>query len=135
MSKQYKVDLKIDISNVNAGSGFLMKPVDKEIDERGIKERTGAEVFTFLVDVAIQGANPKVSFAELQGFRRVIKDLKNCEETGEYTGNKTDIDIIKNAVRNNRNWPNSDEMFDILDQIIKKLNEAPEINASPTPSS
>jgi len=137
MSKLYRVDLNIDISKVTPNSGFLMKNVDKKEDERGFKERSGAEVLAFLCDVAVQGANPKVSYAQLEGFRKGLKALKKASETekGELVCNKTDLDILKNSVRGNTNWPNSDEMFDILEQIMAKLSDPKEVDENPsTPS-
>jgi hypothetical protein len=80
--------------------------------------------------VAIQGANPKVSFDQLKAHRGIIKTLQQAKNG--FTANKTDIDILKNSVRNNRNWPNSDEMFDILDQIMEKLIHAEEVNENPS---
>ena len=135
MSKLYKVDLNIDVSKVTPNSGFLMKNVDKEVDQRGFVERSGAEVLAFLCDVAVQGANPKVSYAQLEGFRKVLKSLSKATEKGELVCNKTDLDILKNSVRGNTQWPNSDEMFDILEQIMNKLGDAKEVNENPSSAS
>ena len=135
MSKLYKVDLNIDVSKVTPNSGFLMKNVEKEVDERGFKERSGAEVLAFLCGVAVQGANPKVSYQQLEGFRKVLKSLDKATEKGELVCNKTDLDTLKNSIRGNTQWPNSDEMFDILEQIMAKLTAAKEINENPSSAS
>jgi hypothetical protein len=133
MSKSYRVAMDIDISAVSPASGFLMKSVDRAIDESGFTPRCAYEVFAFLCDVAIQGAYPKVSYGELKTHRRIIKALNEAKK--EYIANKSDIEVIKTAIQKNKNWPNSDEMFDILDQIMAKLHGAEEINENPTPSS
>ena len=141
MSKAYKVDLKLDVKDLHPSSGILMREVPKEadpknpeaeFDARGFKERTGAEVFVFLCEVAIKGANPNVSFDQLKGLRKVSADLINAEKVGEFIGNKTEIDIIKNSIRGHRGWPNSDDMFAVLEKIIANLDGATLIDENPT---
>ena len=133
MSKQYKVDMNIDVSKVSVNSGFLARPVPKEkdndnpaaeFDPKGYKERTGPEVFAFLAAAAINGANAKCGFQALKGFRKTVKGLDRAVEKGEYVANKTDIDIIKQSINGNPNWPNADEMFDVLESIMVALESA-----------
>lgn len=141
MSKVYKVDMNIDVSKCTPGGQFLLYQVPKEqdpknpeapFDPRGFKERTGAEVFSFLGMASISGANPKCSFDQLKNFRRVSDALKKASEKGEFIGNKTDIDIIKNSIRGNPHWPNSDEVYLVLDQIITRLDQAVSITENPS---
>lgn len=124
MSKQYKVDLNIDVSKSTPNGGFLIKNVDKSEDERGFKERTGPEVFVFLSQSAIKGANPKCGYEALRGFRRISKMLDKAAESGELVANTTDIGTIKDSIKGNRNWPHSDELIDVLEQIMDKLEKA-----------
>jgi len=135
MSKLYRVDMKIDVSKSTPNGGFLLKKVDKEVDKREFIERTGAEVFGFLCDASIGGANPKVSYDQGKTFRKISKDLAAAEAKGEYIANKTDLDIIKNSLKGNPNWPNTDEMFEILEQIMGKLDNAENINENPSSGS
>jgi hypothetical protein len=141
MSKAYKVDLNLDVKDINPSSGFIMKEVPKEADPnnpeaefdgRGFKERTGAEVFAFLVEVAVKGANPNASYDQLKGFRNTVKDITKAGKVGEYIANKTSIDLIKSSIRGNKGWPNSDEMCNILDDMMAKLDGATLIDENPT---
>jgi hypothetical protein len=132
MSKAYKVDMNIDVSKSTPNGGFLIYRVEKEVDARGFKERSGAEVFAYLGMAAIGGANPKCSYDQLKNFRRVSTALQKASEKGEFIGNKTDLEIIKQSIRGNQNWPNTDEMFAILEQIIAKIDAAVEVIENPS---
>ena len=126
MSKQYSVDLNIDISKLTPKSGLLMAQVEKDVDPRGFKERTAPEVFAFVCTFAINGANPKCSYAQLQSFRRISGMITKAAGSGVYVANKTDIDIIKNSIEGNRAWPNDDEILNVLDAIMEKFKDAKE---------
>ena len=128
MSKSYKVDMKLDTSKLTPGGGILMKNVDKEVDARGFKENTGAEVFSFIAIVAINGANPRCSYQQLKNFRRIVSDLNKAAVNGEYISNKTDMEIIKNSIKGNKAWPNQDEILNVVDSVIAKIDLAEEIN-------
>ena len=129
MSKTYNVDMNLDTSKFSPNGGFLMYAVDKEVDPRGFKERLGKEIFCYLASAAISGANQRCGYDELKGFRRVQKMLDDAANgTGLLVCNKTEIDVIKNSIRGNRNWVNSDEMLAVLDAIIERLNECLESN-------
>jgi len=127
MSKLFKIDMNIDISECTLESGFLKKPVDKEIDIKEYKERTAPEVFSFLCEAGIVGANPKVNYEQGLTLRKLIKELINAEKKGEFITNKTSISILINSIKVTATWPNKDEIFDVLEQIINKLNTAEEI--------
>jgi hypothetical protein len=125
--------MNIDVSKCTPNGGFLMRQLPKEadpkdplveFDARGFKERTGAEVFVFLSAAAINGANAKCGFQALKGFRKTIKDLSNAVAKGEWIANKTDIDVIKHSINGNQNWPNADEIFDVLEAIMDRLEKA-----------
>ena len=132
MSKLYRVDMKLDTSKLTPNGGMLMKAVDKEVDKRGFKENTGAEVFALISGVAINGANPKCSHGQLKSFRKIIDDMNKAAAKGEFIGNKTDLDIIKNSIRGNPGWPNQDEILGVLDAIIDKIDTAELINENPS---
>jgi len=141
MSKIYKVDMKINVEKLTPHSGIMMKEVPKEadpkdakieFDPRGFKERSGAEVFALICKAAINNANPKVSHQQLQAFRKVTDDVDRATSNGEFIGNKTDLDIIKNSIQGNRNWPNNEETLIILDQVVNNLNGAALIDENPT---
>jgi len=150
MSKAYRIDMTIDISDLHPSGGLLMKnmPKEKEIkdkdgkvtktlednewDSRGFKEQTGAEIFHFVCEGGINGANPKVSYDQGKTFRKIVENLKGAIEKSEFIANKTEIDIIKNSIRGNRNWPNTTEMFNVLDRIMEKLDNATEITENPS---
>lgn len=141
--------MNIDVSNLHPSSNLLMKNVpkekevknpdgstttldDSEWDVRGFKEQTGAEIFNMVVDGAIKGANQRVSFDQLKGLRKVAKTTADAVKVGNFIANKTEIDIIKNSIRGNQNWPNTDPMFDVLEKILDKLDNAENINENPT---
>ncbi len=131
MSKQYKVDMNIDVSKATPNGGFILKPPAKDADPKAEPERrTGAEVFVFLASAAINGANPKCGYHELKGFRKVIRLLESGLSNGTLVGNKTDFDVIKHSINGNRGWPNSDEMFDVLEAIVTAIEQAAEITAA-----
>jgi len=144
MSKLYKIDMNIDVSKLTPSGGMLMQTAIKEadpkqpdaiVDKRGFKERTGSEVFALIAGVAINGANPKVSYDQLKSFRKIVADLNSAAKKGEFISNKTDMDIIKNSIRGNSGWPNQDEVIQVLDGIIAKLDGAKEINENPSDNS
>ena len=119
MSKQYTLDYNLNTDKYHPTGGFLMKQKpDGTIDG----QRTGAEVFTFLVGNAISGANKQVSYEQLKNFRRVAKNLEDNVEKGTIELNKTDLDIIKGSVRGNPYWPNTDQMELVLDDILAAVD-------------
>jgi predicted transcriptional regulator YheO len=131
MSNQYEIDMNIDVSKLHPTGGILMKHVPKEKDEknpdadfdpRGFKEQTGPEIFEMICSAAIQNANPKCSYQQLQAFRGVSKMMKEGIKDGKFTTNKTNIDIIKNSIKGNPSWPNNDELMGVLDSIMEKLD-------------
>lgn len=143
MSKAYRLDMNLDISKLTPNGGMLMKAVPKEadpkddkvvFDPRGFKERTGAEVFALIAGVAINGANKKCSHDQLISFRKTVADLNFAAEKGEFIANKTIMDIIKQSIKGNTGWPNEDEILEVLDAILAKIDGAVEINENPTPN-
>ncbi len=133
MSKAYRVSMKIDLSKATPNGGFLMRTVPKEadpkkpdleFDPRGFKERTGPEVFAFLCGAAINGANAKCGFQALKGFRKTIRNLELAIPKAEWIANKSDIDTVKHSINGNQNWPNADEIFDVLESIMDNLEKA-----------
>jgi len=131
MSKLYKVDMNLDTTKLTPNGGMLMKAVEKDVDSRGFKERTGAEVFALIAGVAINGANPKCSYDQLKGFQKTKKELNDAEAKGEWFANKSSIDVVKNSLRGNQ-WPNQDEIEGVLDQMLEKLNGAGIIDENPS---
>jgi hypothetical protein len=97
---------------------------EAEFDSRGFKERTGPEVFEMICSAAISNANPKCSYDQLKGFRKVGKLMKDNIKAGEFVANKTEIDVIKNAIKGNPSWPNQEELENILDSILANLDGA-----------
>ena len=79
MSKQYEVDIKIDLKDVPEMSGLLVYRVPKEEDERGYKNRTPEEVFSYICCRAISEANPRCSYQQVKGFNEVNKAIKNVQ--------------------------------------------------------
>jgi hypothetical protein len=135
MSKTLNVDLNIDVANLHPSSGLLMREVprekdpknpDLEFDPRGVKERTGPEVFAFVVGFAINGANPKCSYDQLKSFQRVKAALDGAAVSGVYSANKTDIDIMRGSIRGNQTWPNDGNILAVLDAIMEKIDGAKE---------
>jgi hypothetical protein len=125
MSNLYSVDMNIETKDLTDGGGIKMKAVAKEVDPRGFKERTGAEAFALIAGVAINGANPKCSYGQLQTYRKIIADLNKAGEgDGVFKANKTTLDIITTSIKNNKGWPNQDEIMGVLDAIIGKINDA-----------
>jgi len=120
MSKQYQIGLDLDTSKLTPNGGFLMAQCGKEVDARGFRERSGAEVFVLAAQAAITGANPRCGYDAMKGFRKITKALEVAKEKGIFQGSKTDIDMIKNSIRGNQNWPNNDEVADVLDQMMEK---------------
>ncbi len=86
-----------------------------------------------IAGVAINGANKKCSHDQLKSFRKTVADLNSAAEKGEFIANKTILDIIKQSIKGNPGWPNEDEILEVLDAIIAKIDEAAEINENPTP--
>lgn len=142
MSKLYKLDMNIETKDFTPTGQFLIKNglpreadpdnPDQEFDPRGFRERTGAEIFFFMVDAAISGANPQVNYDQLKGFRKLSKELNTAVDKGQFICNKTDIDIMKNSVRGNRGWPNTAELFLCLEMIMEKLDNAKLVTENPT---
>lgn len=155
MSKAYRVDMNIDISDLHPSGGLLMQnPVAKTEEEaleilkkagiedpkpheiiwdaRGFKERPAPQIFEMIVAGALQGANQRVSYDQLKGFRKVGKTVKDAVVKGEFITNKTEIDMIKNSIRGNSGWPNTDEMFNVLERVMDKLDKAELIDENPT---
>jgi len=133
MSKQYKVNMNIDVSKATPNGGYIRRRVptekdpknpDAEFDKVGFKLRTGAEVFAFLSEAAINGANRECGFQALKGFRQVIRNLKKSVATGDLIANRSDLDVIKNSIDGNTGWPNTDEMFDVLEVITNAIANA-----------
>ncbi len=127
MSKQYQIKLDLDSSKLTPNGGFLMVQCDKEVDARGFRERKGPEIFVFIAQAAITGANPRCGYDAMKGFTSISDALVVAQETGEYTANKTDLDVIKNSIKGNQNWPNNPEVAGILGQMMEKLENAVEI--------
>ena len=132
MSKSYKVKMDIDVSNLHPSGGLLMRQMpkeadpqnpDAEFDSRGFKENTGAEVFEIICSAAILSSNPKCSYDQLKGFKKVKQLVKDGTKPGYFTANKTEIDLIKNSIKGHPAWPNTDEVSDVLDSILEKLND------------
>jgi len=125
MSKQYKVNMNIDVSKATPNGGFILKPLPKDAKPGTDNERrTGAEVFAFLTSAAINGGNPKCGFHALKGFRQAVRLVDKAVATGELIANKTDLQVIKNSIDANPHWPNTDEMFDVLASIIDAVEKA-----------
>lgn len=126
MSKSYKVNMELDVSKLHPTGGILMEQVDKEVDSRGFKERTGSEVFALIVNVAIQGANQKVSYDQLKGFRKTVEKVNEGVEKGSLEVNKTEIDLIVGSIKGNQ-WSNNGEIEGVLDSILENFKNAEEI--------
>jgi len=95
MSKAYRVDMNFDVSDLHPSGGLLMKNMpkekeekdkdgkvtktleDHEWDKRGFKEQTSAEIFHYVCEGGITGANPKVSYDQGKTFRKITQNLKN----------------------------------------------------------
>ena len=125
MSKQYSIDMNLSTDKFTPTGGFLMVQVEKTVDPRGFRERSGAEIFALICSAAINGANGKVSYEQLKGFRKVQKMLDEAAANGGILfANKTELDVIKHSIRGNTNWPNTDEILAVLDEILKKIEDA-----------
>jgi hypothetical protein len=125
MGKLYRIDMNIPTEGFTPNGGFLLYQVEKTVDARGFKERTGAEVFAYLSGAAISGANQRVSFDELRGFRKVQSMLEEAaKKDGKMVCNKTELDVVKNSIRGNKGWPNTDEMLSVLEVIVDRLDKA-----------
>jgi len=77
-----------------------------------------------LVEAAINGANPRVGYGDLKNLRKLSQGIKDAIKTGEYIANKTDLDLIIKSIDMNRNWPNNDETFRILESIVAAVDKA-----------
>jgi hypothetical protein len=109
--------------------GFLMYNVDKTVDPRGFKERTGREIFAYIVGAALAGAHQRVSYDELKRVRKVtqvVSETANAPSSSPsgWVCNKTEVDLVRESIRNNRNWLNTDEMMMVLDAVIDRLDKA-----------
>jgi len=141
MSKALKVSMNLDVKDLHPSSGVLMKQALKEadpkqpdavVDSRGFKERTGPEVFAVIAGGAIGGSFPRGSFEQLKNYDRIVKNIDLAVKSGELIANKTDIDIIKDAVNKNPNWPNNTEFFKVLTGMMVLLDGAVEITENPS---
>ena len=125
MGKQYKIDTNLDVSGFTPESGFMLKQKEGSKDYREVVALTGKEVFASLCSAAVTGGNQRVSFDELRTFRRVQNLIDAaCKMDGILIAGRTEIDIIKNSIRGNKGWLNSDEMLEVLEMIVQRIDGA-----------
>lgn len=125
MSKLYRIDMNITTEKFTPNGGFLMYTVEKTVDPRGFKERTGKEVFAYLAGAALSGAHQRVSYAELKQLRKVTQSVSEAAAAdGKWVCNKTDLDSVKGSIRDNKNWINSEEMMLVLDAVMERIDTA-----------
>lgn len=136
MSKAYRVNMSIDVSKATPKGGFILKSLGKDADpkEEPVR-RTGPEVFAFLCGAAINGANAKCGFQALKGFRKIIRSLELAVAKAEWIANKSDINTLIHSINGNQNWPNANEIFDVLEAIMDNLEKAELITENPSQQS
>ena len=123
MSKQYKLDMNIDTTGFTPSGGFLLYNVDRTVADSGHKERTGAEIFVMFAKAAMEGANQRVSYDELKGFRSVAQKIQNAVEAGLILLNKSELDTIKHSIKGNK-WPNNYQCLMCLELMLKQIEDA-----------